>query len=103
MSGPPNQAEAVSLSQRPPRLKMSDNNNAVKDGIKSFLAGWAGGVGNLVVGHPFDTVKVGGRSLAGHGLQQEQEPACWRAIMIDQEQTSCDLRMPPQFNLLPVR
>ena len=26
--------------------------------VKSFLAGWAGGVGILAVGHPFDTVKT---------------------------------------------
>lgn len=26
--------------------------------LKSFLAGWAGGVGILAVGHPFDTVKT---------------------------------------------
>ena len=32
--------------------------DGVKDGVKSFLAGWAGGVGNLLVGHPFDTIKV---------------------------------------------
>lgn len=30
----------------------------LKAGVKSFLAGWAGGIGNLLVGHPFDTVKV---------------------------------------------
>eukprot|EP01004_Peranema_trichophorum_P006374 NODE_5196_length_1051_cov_81.522629_g4637_i0.p1 GENE.NODE_5196_length_1051_cov_81.522629_g4637_i0~~NODE_5196_length_1051_cov_81.522629_g4637_i0.p1 ORF type:complete len:307 (-),score=54.40 NODE_5196_length_1051_cov_81.522629_g4637_i0:130-996(-) len=28
------------------------------DALKSFLAGWAGGVGILAVGHPFDTVKT---------------------------------------------
>ena len=28
------------------------------DTLKSFLAGWAGGAGNLLVGHPFDTVKT---------------------------------------------
>lgn len=26
--------------------------------LKSFLAGWAGGAGNLLVGYPFDTVKT---------------------------------------------
>ena len=26
--------------------------------LKSFLAGWVGGIGNLIVGHPFDTVKT---------------------------------------------
>ena len=26
--------------------------------LKSFIAGWIGGVGNLIVGHPFDTVKT---------------------------------------------
>ncbi len=30
----------------------------MSDLLKSFLAGWVGGIGNLVVGHPFDTVKV---------------------------------------------
>ena len=30
----------------------------MSDLLKSFLAGWMGGIGNLVVGHPFDTVKV---------------------------------------------
>lgn len=28
------------------------------ESVKSFFAGWAGGVGILAVGHPFDTVKV---------------------------------------------
>jgi solute carrier family 25 carnitine/acylcarnitine transporter 20/29 len=28
------------------------------ESLKSFLAGWAGGVGILAVGHPFDTVKT---------------------------------------------
>lgn len=28
------------------------------ESLKSFLAGWAGGLGILVVGHPFDTVKT---------------------------------------------
>eukprot|EP00758_Cryptobia_borreli_P006424 Tbor_TRINITY_DN5150_c0_g1::TRINITY_DN5150_c0_g1_i3::g.26358::m.26358/K15109/SLC25A20_29, CACT, CACL, CRC1; solute carrier family 25 (mitochondrial carnitine/acylcarnitine transporter), member 20/29 len=28
------------------------------DLVKSFLAGWVGGVGNLIVGHPFDTIKT---------------------------------------------
>lgn len=32
--------------------------DGVKDSVKSFLAGWCGGIGNLLVGHPFDTVKV---------------------------------------------
>jgi solute carrier family 25 carnitine/acylcarnitine transporter 20/29 len=30
----------------------------MSDALKSFIAGWIGGVGNLVVGHPFDTVKT---------------------------------------------
>lgn len=30
----------------------------MSDIAKSFIAGWVGGVGNLVVGHPFDTVKT---------------------------------------------
>ena len=30
----------------------------MSDLLKSFLAGWMGGIGNLVVGHPFDTVKT---------------------------------------------
>lgn len=28
------------------------------DLLKSFIAGWIGGVGNLIVGHPFDTIKT---------------------------------------------
>uniref|UniRef100_A0A7S1QZB2 Mitochondrial carrier protein n=1 Tax=Neobodo designis TaxID=312471 RepID=A0A7S1QZB2_NEODS len=28
------------------------------DGVKSFLAGWAGGISMIFVGHPFDTVKI---------------------------------------------
>ena len=28
------------------------------DLLKSFIAGWMGGIGNLAVGHPFDTVKT---------------------------------------------
>ncbi|ORC84563.1 mitochondrial carrier protein [Trypanosoma theileri] len=28
------------------------------DLVNSFIAGWVGGVGNLLVGHPFDTVKT---------------------------------------------
>ena len=30
----------------------------MSESLKSFLAGWAGGVGILAVGHPFDTVKT---------------------------------------------
>ena len=30
----------------------------MSDSVKSFLAGWAGGLGILAVGHPFDTVKT---------------------------------------------
>jgi solute carrier family 25 (mitochondrial carnitine/acylcarnitine transporter), member 20/29 len=30
----------------------------MSDLLKSFLAGWVGGIGNLMVGHPFDTVKT---------------------------------------------
>lgn len=37
--------------------------------VKSFLAGWAGGTGLLVVGHPFDTVKT---------LMQSAEPGKYK-------------------------
>jgi len=30
----------------------------MSEALKSFLAGWAGGVGLLLVGHPFDTIKT---------------------------------------------
>jgi len=30
----------------------------MSDSLKAFIAGWAGGVGILAVGHPFDTVKT---------------------------------------------
>lgn len=30
----------------------------MSDLLKSFIAGWVGGLGNLIVGHPFDTVKT---------------------------------------------
>jgi solute carrier family 25 (mitochondrial carnitine/acylcarnitine transporter), member 20/29 len=30
----------------------------MSDLLKSFVAGWVGGIGNLMVGHPFDTVKT---------------------------------------------
>lgn len=35
---------------------------SAKETTKSFLAGWAGGCGNLIVGHPFDTIKASARS-----------------------------------------
>lgn len=30
----------------------------MSDLLKSFMAGWIGGIGNLLVGHPFDTIKT---------------------------------------------
>jgi solute carrier family 25 carnitine/acylcarnitine transporter 20/29 len=39
------------------------------DELKSFIAGWAGGTGLLLVGHPFDTVKT---------LMQSAEPGKYK-------------------------
>jgi hypothetical protein len=39
-------------------LSMASSDEGLKTAAKSFLAGWVGGVGNLLVGHPFDTVKT---------------------------------------------
>ena len=46
----------ILTAKRPTSMASSDE--GLKTAAKSFLAGWVGGVGNLLVGHPFDTVKT---------------------------------------------
>jgi solute carrier family 25 carnitine/acylcarnitine transporter 20/29 len=44
----------------------------MSEGLKSFMAGWAGGLGILVVGHPFDTVKT---------VYQNAKPGTYKSSM----------------------
>ena len=67
---------------------MEDNTNWIASQVKSFLSGGLGGICLVLVGHPFDLIKVKVQTGTGTALQVLKEilrnggvpPSLWRPL-----------------------